>query len=152
MTHHADLEKSVDEALKALPSPRAPGNLLPRVLLAVQQAALRPWYTREWLSWPRGWQVASAAALLVLLAAVTSGLPLALETAQTSSLSREVVRPAGAAAQQLAAGVRAAELVWQVLLQPVVSAAALVFLLMASICVVVGVVISRVALGEVFQS
>ena len=44
----ADLETLVDCKLKALPTPRAPHTLLPRVLAAVQEWTLRPWYTRAW--------------------------------------------------------------------------------------------------------
>jgi hypothetical protein len=57
----------VTRGVRRLPLPRAPHTLLPRVMTAVQQWAQRPWYAREWFTWPLGWQIASVAALLALL-------------------------------------------------------------------------------------
>jgi hypothetical protein len=58
-----DLERRVHDGLRRLPSPVAPGTLLPRVLAAVDAWANRPWYTRAWFTWPIGLRLASAAAL-----------------------------------------------------------------------------------------
>ena len=58
-----DLERRVQEELRRLPSPMAPGTLLPRVLAAVDAWASRPWYARAWFTWPIGLRLASVAAL-----------------------------------------------------------------------------------------
>src|SRR5262245_59012249 len=60
----------IDDALRALPAPRAPRTLLPRVLAAKAELRPRPWYTRAWLTWPAGWQVAS----LVVFTALAGGI------------------------------------------------------------------------------
>jgi len=58
-------DAAIDRALRALPPPRAPRTLLPRVMAAVARERARPWYSRAWLAWPRRWQAASIAALAV---------------------------------------------------------------------------------------
>ena len=58
-----DLERLIDRELRSLPAPRAPRTLLPRVMAAANEAANRPWYSRTWLQWPVGWQLASALVL-----------------------------------------------------------------------------------------
>ena len=62
----AELEAIIDRELRHLPAPRAPDTLLPRVLAAVHAWTLRPWYERTWFTWPMAWQIASAAALILL--------------------------------------------------------------------------------------
>jgi hypothetical protein len=65
--HPVDLEILVGRELRRLPVPRAPQTLLPRVLAAVQAWAQRPWYERAWFTWPVGLQIASIAALIVIV-------------------------------------------------------------------------------------
>jgi hypothetical protein len=65
----ADLERLIDRELRSLPTPRAPRTLLPAVMAAANEAANRPWYSRTWLQWPVGWQLASAVVLLGVVAA-----------------------------------------------------------------------------------
>ena len=75
MTMHpadpTDLAWQVDRALRALPTPKAPRTLVPRVMAAVE-LSLAPWYTRAWLTWPAVWQVASVTALALLVVALWS--------------------------------------------------------------------------------
>jgi hypothetical protein len=63
-----DHDALLDRALRQLPSPRAPHTFLPRVLAAARAWAERPWYRRAWLTWPIGWQAASAGALAGVVA------------------------------------------------------------------------------------
>lgn len=63
-----DLERLIDGELKSLPAPRAPRTLLPRVMAATVGRRPAPWYARPWVSWPVAWQVASAAAAVLLVA------------------------------------------------------------------------------------
>jgi hypothetical protein len=63
--HRADLERLVDAELRKLAVPQAPRTLLPRVLSAAQNWALRPWYTRAWFTWPLAWQAVAICALVL---------------------------------------------------------------------------------------
>jgi hypothetical protein len=62
-----ELERRVHDELRHLPDPLAPATLLPRVLAAVDAWARRPWYARAWFTWPLGWQMASIAALALVV-------------------------------------------------------------------------------------
>src|SRR4051812_23616637 len=59
----------VDRALNALPAPRAPRTLLPRVMNAVEQR-LRQSSARPWFTWPLHWQIASVGAMTLIVAAI----------------------------------------------------------------------------------
>src|SRR6185503_11720850 len=48
--------------------PPAPRTLLPRVLAAARAWSERPWYAREWFTWPVIWQLGSVAVLLMTIA------------------------------------------------------------------------------------
>ncbi len=152
MNEH-DLEDLVDRKLKALPPRRAPGTLLPSVMQAVRVAAARPWYARPWRVWPAGWQVASLAALLVMVAGVVAVVPAA--------------QPYGAPAIAWAAGLLArasevvttvetfttvVEIVSRVIGQSVIGLLLALFVVMLTTSVVVGAAIGRVALGGAYQS
>ena len=63
------LHSAVDQALRRLPTVRAPHTLMTRVMAATVERAPRPWYTRTWLAWPREWQAVSIFAMLALGAA-----------------------------------------------------------------------------------
>ena len=89
------------DALRRLPYPPAPRTLLPRVLAA----ALRPWYAREWLAWPRHWQAAS------LACAVLAGIG-AWTFLSTSSHVAEIESVMTTAAT-------AARVLWRLVVQPV---------------------------------
>lgn len=66
-----DRETPLHRELGALPLPRAPRTLLPRVMAAIA----RPFYTRPWLTWPALWQTASAIALVAVATATWMLLP-----------------------------------------------------------------------------
>ena len=61
-----DLDEQLDRELKALPAPRAPRTLLPRVLAATVE--LKPGRASGWFTWPLQWRVASIAVALLALA------------------------------------------------------------------------------------
>jgi hypothetical protein len=106
-----DLERLVHRELRALPPPRAPETLLPRVLAAVDAWSHRPWYARAWFTWPLGWQIASAAAVALVFYALWS-LP--------------------SAPPEVAAATSASRVVWRTLVQPLLT---YVFVLVALMCV-----------------
>src|SRR6266699_3611722 len=74
--HPIDLETLVGRQLRRLPAPRAPYTLLPRVLAAVQAWSRRPWYARDWFTWPLVWRLASIALLILILAGGVVALPI----------------------------------------------------------------------------
>ena len=149
-----ELERLTDRALRALPTPRAPRTLLPRVLEAVAAAAERPWYARAWQQWPVGWKlVSAAAAVLVILAATIAGptvAPAMIGWATTTSLPvswylADVVRNLNAAWD-------ASRLVWEVM-EPVARFAAVLLIVMSAACVAFGTALDRViALGGASES
>lgn len=145
----ADLERLVDRRLKALPAPRAPRTLLPRVMAAVEILSSAPWYTRAWFAWPRVWQVASIAALVVLVAGVAAGWPHAEAVADALRPRPELSVPAQVTTmtRALDASWDATRIVWRVLVQPVIGYVVVFALMMFTACVAFGTALSRVALG-----
>ena len=148
--HPADLETFVDRKLKELPTPRAPHTLLPRVLAAVQEWTLRPWYTRAWLAWPRGWQVVSMAALVLLFVASAILIPIAQTAAST--LAARPMTAAAAAAQRAAVAIDAVRVLWRALGEPFVPYAFALVMLMCLACAAFATALNRVALGREFHS
>jgi hypothetical protein len=129
-----DVSALVVRELDQLPDPRAPRTLLPRVMAAVQAWVSRPWYQRAWLTWPRGWQLASA----IVLAMLVSGLALLIPDAGAAArgltvsvaTSLGVATNASGLVQQIGAAGTAMEVVWRSLVEPVAMyAAALVVLI-----------------------
>lgn len=66
----AELERLLDRELKALPGPRAPESLLPRVMAAVARPAESTAAPSGWFTWPLSWRLASAAAVIAFAAGV----------------------------------------------------------------------------------
>ena len=148
--HPADLETFVDRKLKELPTPRAPHTLLPRVLAAVQEWTLRPWYTRAWLAWPREWQVVSMAALVLLFVASAILIPIA--QAAASTLAARPMSAAAAVAQRAAVTIDAVRVLWRALGEPFVPYAFALVMLMCLACAAFATALNRVALGREFHS
>lgn len=70
-----DLDFELDRQLHDLPAPKAPATLLPRILVATGRLDRSPWYARPWVAWPRELQVASAAMVMLVIAAIILDLP-----------------------------------------------------------------------------
>ena len=129
----ADLERRLGEALARLPQPKAPASLTPRVMAAIARQAGRPWYRREWLEWPRQWQIVSAAlgALLVVgLASVDVGGTTAVPDARVGTT------------------VLAMQILWRVVVEPVLPIVFGLAMVMCLTCVVLGLTLNYVALGR----
>jgi len=145
--HRADLEQVVHDELRRLPVPAAPSTLLPRVLAAVQEWSMRPWYQRAWFTWPLGWQVISLAAMVGLAGAGVVMFPTAEQALVTAMAARMAVVTAalqsvlGHAEVAVAAG----RIVWRALGEPLVPYAFGVVLLMFLACVAFGTALNRVA-------
>jgi hypothetical protein len=148
--HPDDLERLVDQALRRLPVPRAPHTLLPRVLAAAGRLSARPWYAREWLAWPRGWQMASLAALMLLLAGVVWLLPYAHAVAGgvSAAFADRVFGDVATGAQRAEAMLLAARILWRALLEPIVIYVFAIMVLVCVACAAFGAALSRIAVGR----
>ena len=114
-----DLDRRLDRDLSALPRPRAPHTLLPRVLAATAMRA--PAAATGWLTWPRSWQAASIAALLTLAAGAWT-----LFSAPPAPVS-EMAQSAGQAATTV-------RVLWDVLLQPAATYLFAIGIILTLIC------------------
>jgi len=143
----ADLEQVVHDELRRLPSLEAPSTLLPRVMAAVQQWTLRPWYERAWFTWPLGWQVISLAALVGLAGAGVVVFPSAEHALVTAIAARTAVVTAalGSVFGHAESAIAAGRIVWRALGEPLVPYAFTVVLLMCLACVAFGTALNRVA-------
>lgn len=146
-----DLERVVDRRLKALPVPRAPHTLLPRVMRAVEDLGRRVRRPIGWFAWPMGWRVTSAAALALLIVVFVGVWPLAVTRIETigaqlpvpaasvgASVER-VVREATALAGAIAS-------VWRALLLPVTSSLIVFVALMLAACALGGAALRSLVL------
>lgn len=152
--HHVELKHFVDTELRQLPTPRAPHTLLPRVLAAVQEWRTRPWYAREWFTWPLGWQVVSAAALILLVAGGAMLLPAASGAAgaAASTLTAGVMHDVGGIAHRAEVAAKVAQVLWRALLEPLVPYAFVLVMLMSLACGAFAVALNHVAFGRTLQS
>jgi hypothetical protein len=144
--HPVDLETLVDRELRQLPLPRAPHTLLPRVLAAVQAWAQRPWYERAWFTWPLAWQLASIAALILIVVAGAALLPetLAVTGAVAAALTERLMEDVAPVAQRVAVTTNTLRVIWRALLEPLVAYASGLVVLMCLACAAVGVALNRV--------
>lgn len=126
----------LDRELKALPVPRAPRSLLPRVLAATTMRGPEAAAT-GWLTWPRHWQAASIAALLAFVSAAAWFL----------SAPPQPVSQMAASAGQAATTVR---VLWDVLLQPAATYLFAIGVVLALICAAAWAAL-EVALGGASQ-
>jgi hypothetical protein len=141
----------VDRALRSLPCPEAPATLLPRVMAAVAAWAQRPWYERAWFTWPLGWQVASAAAIVLTLAGVALGAPAAqaMVSAVSDAAATSVFARLSGGFDRVDATVAGARVLWRALGASILGYAAIVVLVMYAACAAVVVVINRAFFGKV---
>ena len=145
--HPADLERRVDAELRSLPMPRAPRTLLPRVLSAAQNWTLRPWYTREWFTWPLAWQ---AVAMCALVLSAWGGLTLmsVVHAAMSGGFSVEVVASAANDVVGFALGaavmVEAGQDLCRTLLAPSARVVFAIVVAMYVACVVFGAALNHV--------
>jgi hypothetical protein len=142
----ADLETLVDRELRQLPLPRAPHTLLPRVLAAVQGWTERPWYERAWFTWPLGWQLASVAALILIVGAGAVLVPLAIAAAggAATTVTEGVMKDVSPVAQRAAVTMNAVRVIWHALLEPLAAYAFGLVVLMSLACAVFGAALNRV--------
>jgi hypothetical protein len=115
-----DLDERLDRELEALPKPRAPHTLLPRVLAATVERESSAAAT-GWSTWPLAWRIASAAALVVFAVLVS----------RVFSSPPATVSSAAERAGEVATVVR---VLWEVMLQPVATYLLILGLSLALAC------------------
>ncbi len=147
--HPADLERLVDAELRSLPAPYAPHTLLPRVLSAVQNWTLQPWYTRAWFTWPLAWQ---AAAVCVLAFAAWGGLTL-MSVAHAALSGGSSAAVVASTANDIAGYLRGAAVMFEAgqdlgrtLLVPVARVVFAIVVVMCAACAVFGAALNHVIL------
>lgn len=147
----ADLERFVDRELRALPAPRAPRTLLPRVMAAVDASARRPWYSRAWLTWPGAWQAASVVVLLAAVGGVAMLLPSVQEAMTALTFVADVQGDVAATARNVELATIAVRVLWNALLAPVVPYAFGLVLLMCAACAVFGTALNHLVFGKALR-
>ena len=151
MTPEDDLERRAHRELRRLPPPRAPRTLLPRVMAVVGAWANRPWYTRAWFTWPLGWQVASAAALILLVAGGVMLAPSAQAAASNAITAVRVVAGGVTDAPQVETTTNTARILWRTLLEPLATYALVVVILMFVACAIFGTALNHVVIERAEQ-
>jgi hypothetical protein len=143
-----DLEHLIDRELAQLPTPVAPGTLLPRVLAATVR---RPVTRRAsgWLAWPHAWQVASVAVLAALAAGLWLLFPFLQHTAAEiaagpAAAVSDRIRALAETAQDAAALVR---LFWRVLVEPLAFYLLILAVCLSLACAVIWAALESPALG-----
>ena len=141
-----DLERLIDREFKALPGPRAPRTLLPRVMTAVR--ATRPATHAGWFSWPLVWQISSLAAMLLIVLGAANFWPVAADTvvALVSNLAADTSSRLGSVIRETEAVLSAADTIWRVA-QPVVVGMVVLLATMGAACAMLGAALRSVVLG-----
>jgi hypothetical protein len=144
----ADLDHRLNRALERLPAPVAPGTLLQKVMQAVDSRAHTPWYRRAWRLWPLGWQVVSLAGCIGLAALVVDQGPW---PAFAQVVTRDTLAPAQAVTSQVEPTVAALQILWRVVIAPLVPVVFAMAMLMCVACVAIGLTLNYVVLGRTWQ-
>jgi hypothetical protein len=146
-----DRDTIVHDALTALPAPRAPRSLLPRVMAAVAQPR-RPWYERAWMTWPVGWQAASLMAVAGAAWTLVASWPALAAAGDVASAA--AVSSAAPAVRLMDAAVAALSTVAVLhrALAPALAVAAALVLTMSATCALAGAALARMALGGASRS
>lgn len=145
-----ELERFVDRKLRALPLPKAPQTLLPRVMAAARAWTARPWYAREWVTWPFGWQAGSLALLIATVATAAVAAPsmqqlISQATASLfSSTTIDIPRITGG----VLATATTIRVIWQALIQPFLPYLFVVIVLMCLASATVVLALNRVVFGR----
>jgi hypothetical protein len=149
-----ELEQFVGRRLRALPAPRAPLTLLPRVLAAARAWSQRPWYAREWLTWPLPWQLGSAAVLLLTIVAGFVMVPtlqlLVADTTASFAAAIEFDLPRFAGGLHVSAS--ALRVIWRALVQPFLPYAFGLVVLMSAASATVAIALNRLMFGRALHS
>lgn len=145
-----DLEREVGRALDALPAPRAPRTLVPRVLRAADAMADAMPGRR---AWPPLAQAALVALALLVVGAVVWGWPASVPLA---AWLPEPVQDAGRRADLVASTasdlVHVGSLVWQAVVAPIVKGLFAITAILCALGALFAAALGRLALGGAHQS
>jgi len=147
----ADLERQIDRELRALPAPRAPRTLLPRIMAVVEESAQRPWYSRAWLDWPVRWQFASALLLIGVVAGGSALMPQLRSAVSALSFVADVRGDVADSARNVEVATTTVRVLWRTLLAPVVPWAFALVTLMGAACAVFGTALNHLVFGRAFR-
>ena len=147
----ADLERLIDRELRKLPAPRAPRSLLPRIMAAASDTAARPWYTRAWLTWPIGWQLASAVVLMGVVAGTAMLLPQIQAAVTTLTFIADARGEVASSARGFETTTTAVRVLWRTIVAPVVPYAFGLITLMCAACAVFGTALNHLVFGKAFR-
>ena len=147
----ADLERLIDRELRKLPAPRAPRTLLPRVMAAVQESARRPWYSRAWMTWPIGWQVASVCLLFAALGGAVALLPTVQAAIGTLTFVPDMGGNVADTARDVEVATTAVRVLWRSLLAPVVPYAFGLVFVMCAACAIFGTALNHLVFGRALR-
>jgi hypothetical protein len=143
----ADLERLIDRELDALPAPRAPRTLLPRVMAAIDARAFLPWHARGWFAWPLALRLLSAVVFVSSVLAVAWLPELGAAIAAGSDLGGRLPPIVGETVRELSRIWTTAGVLWRTVIAPVATGLTLFVMLMSVACVAFGTALNRVALG-----
>ena len=134
--------------------PRAPHTLLPRVLAAARAWSERPWYAREWLTWPLMWQLGSVALLVltVVVGALAAPTLRSILMATTSSLGSAIALDLPRLTGGVDVSANALRVIWHALVEPFLPYAFAIVVLMCGACATVVFVLNRVVFGRALHS
>jgi hypothetical protein len=149
-----ELERFVGRRLRALPAPRAPRTLLPRVVAAARAWSARPWYAREWFAWPIAWQIGSLALLAAMCGAAAVVIPAAqlMLAGASSSLARTIAIDVPHVSESLQISTSAMRVIWRALVQPFLPYVFAIVVLMCGACASVVLALNRVVFGRALHS
>jgi hypothetical protein len=146
----AELERLIDRELRTLPPPRAPRTLLPHVMAAAQ-AAQRPWYSRAWLTWPIGWQVASVTVLLAVVAGAAMLVPTVQAAAATLPFVSSMRSDVADTARTVEVATTTVRVLWRALIAPIVPYAFGLVFLMSLACALFGTALNHLVFGKALR-
>lgn len=148
-----ELEREIGRALSALPTPRAPLTLLPRVMAAAERLAAGEAQEAVASHWsPLARAIVAAAAAAVVAAVFWMGAfaePLAMLLPSTV---QDAGQQAGQAVSTAGELLRVASLVWQAVVAPIVKGLFAITLILCAACALCAAALSRLALGGAHQS
>jgi len=147
----AELERLIDRELRTLRAPAAPRTLLPRIMAATQRAAQRPWYSRAWLTWPIGWQVASVALLLGVVAGAALLGPAVQSAADTLPFVSSVRSDVADTARSVEVATTTVRVLWRALIAPIVPYAFGLVFLMSVACALFGTALNHLVFGKALR-
>jgi hypothetical protein len=148
----AEFDRRIGDALRRLPAPRPPADLVPRIMAAVQARQAGPWYRRSWVSWPAAGRLAVATTAIALVA--LSVVPVQSGATAMARLFSELAVGAGQDLwPRLPAGLHhwigvagSVETVWRLVVEPFVRYVSAVTIAMGCALVAGGLALARLAL------